>query len=151
MKVDIVLLGLVTKILHLRSAIVVQVALVSNEDYNRVSGADTFYTFVEVRNTFERSGHIDRVNDDHCMCTMQEVLIHLLIGSIASRVPNIQLDLLWLAVLAAAWHLNNLVLVLDSECRLLFAESVRHELMDDGGLADTRVADQNDFPFRDVI
>ena len=143
--------GLVTKILHLRSAIVVQVALVSNEDYNRVSGADTFYTFVVVRNTFERCGHIDRVNDDHCVRAMQEVLGHLLLGSFASRVPNVELDFLWFAVLAAAWHLNNLVLVLDSDCRLLFAESVRHELMDDGGLTDTRVADQNDFPFRDVI
>jgi hypothetical protein len=82
---------------------------------------------------------------------MQEVLGYLLLGSLASRVPNIQLDLLWLTVLAVAWHLHNLVLVLDSDCRLLFAESVRHELMDDGGLTDARVADQNDFPFRDII
>ena len=151
MKVDIVLLGLVTKILHLRSAIVVQVALVSNKDYNRVSGAYTFHTFVVVRNTFERSRHIDRVNDDHCVCTMQEVLSHLLLGSFASRVPNVELDFLWLTVLAAAWHLHNLVLVLDSDCRFLFAESVRHELMYDGGLTDTRVSNQNDFSFRDVI
>ena len=151
MKVDIVFLSLVTKILHLRSAIVVQVALVSNKDLNRVSGADTFHIFVPVRNTFERRGKINCVHDNDSVCAMQEVLSHLLLGGLASRIPNIQLNLLWLTVLAVAWHLNNLVLVLDSECRLLFAESVRHELMDDGGLADTRVADQNDFPFWDVI
>ena len=84
---------------------------------------------------------------------MQEVLSHLLLGGLASRIPNIQLNLLWLTVLAVAWHLNNLVLVLDPDCRLLlmFAESVRNELMDDGGLTNTRVADENHFPFRDVI
>ena len=148
MKVDIVLFGLVTKILHLRSAIVVQVALVSNKDLNRVSGADTFYTFVVVRNTFERRGKVNCVHDNDSVCAMQEVCGYLLLGSLASRVPNIQLDLLWLTVLAVAWHLHNLVIVLDSDGRLMFGESVRYELMDDGSHTDARIANQNDFPFR---
>ena len=144
-------LSLVSKVLHPNSAIVVQIALVSNKDLNRVSGTDTFHSFVPVRNTPERRWQVDCVHDNDSVCTMQEVLSYLLKGRIASRVPNIQLDLLWPTFLNVAWHLNNLILVLDSDCWLLFAESIRHELMDDGGLTDTHVADQNDFPFRDVI
>ena len=34
---------------------------------------------------------------------------------------------------------------------LLFAEGVRHELVDDGGLTDTRVPNQNDFSLRHVV
>ena len=85
------------------------------------------------------------------MGTMIEVLGNLLKSRIASRVPNVKFDLLWLTVLSIAWHVHDLVLVLDSDCRLLYAKSVRHKLMDDGGLPDARVADQNDLSFWDVV
>ena len=71
---------------------------------------------------------------------MQEVLGYLLLGSFAGCVPNIELYLLWLAVLAVAWHLHYLVLVFDSDCWLKFAESVRDKLVDDGGLTHEGVA-----------
>ena len=46
---------------------------------------------------------------------MQKVLDYRLIILIATRnVPNVELDLLWLAVLAATWHLHNLEIVLDT-------------------------------------
>ena len=85
------------------------------------------------------------------MGTMIEVLGNLLKSRIASRVPYVKFDLLWLTVLSIAWHVHDLVLVLDSESRLLYAESVRHKLRDDGGLTDARVADQYDLSFWDIV
>ncbi len=151
MKVDFVLISLVDKVLHLYPAIVVQVALVSNKYFNGAGRTDTFYTFVPVRNTLECCGKVNRVNDDYCVGAMQEVLGHLLLSSFASCVPDVKLDFLGLTVLTATWHVYNLVLVLDSYCWFLLAESVCHELMDDGGLADVRIANQNDFSFRNVV
>jgi len=102
---------------------------------------------------------------------MQDVTNFPRLGRIASRVPNIQLDLLWPTFLAVAWHLHNLVLVFASHCRWMFDQSlgqdverlvlrfgpvqlvlfVRHELMDDGGLTDRIVAEQNDFSLRGLV
>ena len=55
-KIDVVLLGFVSKVLHLHSAIVVQVNLVSNKDFNSINTTDTLHAFIVVRNAFERRG-----------------------------------------------------------------------------------------------
>ena len=90
MQVDPVLLGFVGEVLHLDSAVVVQIALVANEHLYRVCGADSFDTFEVVRDTFERGGHVNRVHYENCVSTMQKVLVHLLKSCVACCIPNVQ-------------------------------------------------------------
>ena len=145
------LVSLVSQVLHFHSAQVVEIALVSHNYLNRAGRTAFFNCFVPVGNTFECRGQVNSVYNDYCVGTMKEVLGNLRLGSLANCVPNVQLDLLWLTVLPVAWYFNYLVLVLNSEARHLSFVSIRHELIDDGGLTDVRVANQNNLSFWDVV
>ena len=152
-EIDVELLSFISEVLHLDSAGVVEITLVSNEDLNRICGAGPLHSFVVVRDTFERRGQVDGVDNYDCVSSVEEILSNRKRSGVASRVPNIQLDLFWLPVLNNTWHVHNFVLVLDADSRLVFAKSkrVRHKLVDDRGLPDTRITNQDDFSFWNVV
>jgi hypothetical protein len=72
---------------------VVEVAFVANEDFDSVGGTDTFNRFVVVRQTIERSRHVDCIDNDNDVSAIHEVLSYLLLSRLASRIPNFKFDL----------------------------------------------------------
>ena len=134
-------------------AAVVQVALVSYDDFDSTRLAKFIHFVAVVRNALESWGHVDSVGDNNCVGTLIKVLGYSLLCCLTCSVPNIKLDLKRLPVLTTSRHINYFVLIFNSNGRRLSSliKLTSQILVNDGRLSDTRITYQNNFPFGDDI
>ncbi len=141
MEIDVELLSFISEVLHLNSAFV-KITLVSNEDFNRIWRAGSRHSFVVVRDTFERRGHVNCIDNNDSVSSLEGVVIMstlrrgFLTKPNVRRVPNVQLYLFWLSVLNSAGHIHDFAIVSDADGWLGSCERILHKLVNDRGLAD---------------
>ena len=83
------LLGLVSEVFHLYFSLFVEVTFVAHKHLYSVRKADTFHNFYVVRNTLERGGGVDGVNNNDCVRTVKKVLVQSCEGWITRSIPNV--------------------------------------------------------------